>query len=84
MEYFAGNAIPCLVLNSFDDFLCVKENIRKDLLEAGVVNYVGVLTEHGTHCAYTEGALGEGNYMWRKTLDFFDAVMADREKAHES
>jgi len=76
MEFFEGSTTPCLVLNALDDFLCVKENIRKDLLEAGVSNYLLLITKHGSHCAYTEGVFGEGNYMWRVTLDFFDAVRA--------
>merc|ERR1712079_497741 len=69
MEYFSGNETPCLILNALDDFVCVKENIRKDLVESSVGNYVLVVTMYGSHCAYVEGALAGGNYMWRKALD---------------
>lgn len=73
MEFFAGNQTPCLVLNALDDFLCVKENIRLDRVDQ-VRNYACLITACGSHAAYTEGLFGEGNYMWRVTLDFFDAV----------
>lgn len=75
MQFAFGNQTPCLVLNALDDFLCVKENIRYDLIEH-VKNYLLVVTEEGSHIAYQEGS-DCGNYMWRATLDFFDAVKAD-------
>jgi predicted alpha/beta-fold hydrolase len=77
MVHFAGNATPTLVLNALDDFLCVKENIRLDLVEAGGYNYVVAVTEEGSHIAYTEGAFGQGNYEHRVALDFFDAALAE-------
>ena len=76
MQYFTGNQIPCLVLNALDDFLCLKENIRYDVKDI-VHNYVLAITDHGSHIAYNEGCWGEGNYMWRLTLDFFDTVKED-------
>ena len=73
MQFFTGNQIPCLVLNALDDFLCLKENIRYDVKDI-VHNYVLSITDHGSHIAYNEGWLADGNYMWRLTLDFFDTV----------
>ena len=35
MEYVFGNETPTLVLNALDDFLCVKENINRDLIDQG-------------------------------------------------
>ena len=76
MQYFTGNQIPCLVLNALDDFLCLKENTRYYVMDS-VHNYVLAITDHGSHIAYNEGCWGEGNYMWRLTLDFFDTVKED-------
>jgi len=79
MEYVLGNETPTLVLNALDDFLCVKENINQDLIDQGF-NYALMVTDEGSHIGYTEGALGQGNFMWRVSLDFFEAV---REEASE-
>ena len=76
MKFFQGNKIPCLVLNALDDFLCLKENIRYDVKDQ-VMNYVLSITDHGSHIAYNEGTFAQGNYMWRVTLDFFDAVQLE-------
>ena len=76
MQYFQGNRIPCLVLNALDDFLCLKENIRYDVKDQ-VMNYVLKITDEGSHIAYNEGFLAQGNYMHRITLDFFEAVMEE-------
>ena len=73
MEYVLGNKTPTLVLNALDDFLCVKENINLDLIDTGL-NYALMVTDEGSHIGYTEGALGQGNFMWRVSLDFFEAV----------
>ena len=76
MKFFLGNTIPCMVLNALDDFLCLKENIQYDVKDKAM-NYVLSITDYGGHIAYNEGALGQGNYMWRVTLDFFEAVILD-------
>ena len=76
MEYVLGNATPTIVLNALDDFLCVKENLKLDLIEQSC-NYALMVTDEGSHIAYTEGAAGQGNFMWRVTLDFFEAVRKD-------
>ena len=39
-----------------------------------------VVTERGSHCGYTEGTLGGGNFMWRIALDFFEAAKDDYER----
>ena len=75
MNYASGNATPTLILNALDDFLCIKENIRYDLVENSE-NYLLMVTDEGSHIGYTEGTFGQGNYMHRITLDFFDAVRA--------
>jgi len=73
-HYLPGNKIPCLALNALDDFLCVKENIRYDDITENLYNYVLSVTDKGSHIAYNEGFFGTGNYMWRLTMDFFEAV----------
>jgi len=73
MAHAFNNTTPCLVLNALDDFLCVKENIRLDIVES-TQHYAVLVTDSGSHIAYTEGSLGEGSYMWRLTMDFFEAV----------
>jgi len=77
MIHAFGNKTPCLILNALDDFLCVKENIRFDLIES-VKDYLLIVTRAGSHVAYTESGPC-GNYMWRITMDFFETVRADRE-----
>ena len=78
MNYILGNAVPCLVLNALDDFLCVKENIQVDLKDK-VNNFVLLVTDEGGHIAYNE-SIHAGNYMWRVTLDFFEAVKLEYHK----
>ena len=73
MEFVLGNKTPTLVLNALDDFLCVKENINLDLLDQGF-NYALMVTDEGSHIGFTEGTWGQGNFMWRVSIDFFDAV----------
>ena len=34
-------------------------------------------TRRGTHIAYNEGFLGQGNYMSRVALDFLESVRAE-------
>ena len=76
MQYFQGNRLPCLVLNALNDVLCLKEYIRYDVKDQ-VMNYVLKITDEGSHIAYNEGFLAQGNYMHRITLDFFEAVMEE-------
>ena len=76
MEFALGNKTPTLVLNALDDFLCVKENINLDLLDQGF-NYALMVTDEGSHIGFTEGTWGQGNFMWRVSMDFFDAVRED-------
>lgn len=83
LAFMFGNKTPCLVLNALDDFLCVEENIKVDLVQTAM-NYVLIVTDTGSHVAYTESSSECGNYMWRITMDFFEAVRADnsRKSAH--
>ena len=64
---------PLLIINSEDDMVCLPENIREDV----VLDHGGALllrTEKGAHIAFNEGALGQGNYLSRISLDFLDSA----------
>ena len=74
MTYFHGNKTPCLLLSSLDDFICQKEMIAYDDVRTKAKNYVLLTTDEGSHVAYNEGPWGQGSYMWRVTLDFFDTI----------
>ena len=74
MTFFHGNATPCLLLSSLDDFVCLKEMIAYEDVRDWATNYVLLTTDTGSHISYNEGSWGQGNYMWRVTLDFFDTI----------
>ena len=75
-NFFQGIQTPCLLLSALDDFVTVKENIRYDIWDK-VMNLVCLITDYGGHVCYNEGPFAQGNFMYRVTLDFFDAVLAD-------
>ena len=74
LNFIVGNTTPCLLLNASDDFVCFKENINYECITNRAKNCVLLVTNEGGHLAYNEGPLGQGNYMWRVTLDFFDTI----------
>ncbi len=69
MVHFRENEIPCLILNSLNDPVCIKENIP----DINHKNYALILTTYGSHIAYTEGFFGEASYMERVSLDFLES-----------
>eukprot|EP00658_Telonema_sp_P-2_P008854 TRINITY_DN13355_c0_g1_i1.p1 TRINITY_DN13355_c0_g1~~TRINITY_DN13355_c0_g1_i1.p1 ORF type:complete len:475 (-),score=103.51 TRINITY_DN13355_c0_g1_i1:248-1558(-) len=64
---------PSLVLNADDDMISLKCNIREDLVDL-VPGMVLIRTGYGSHLAFTEGALGDGNYMCRVSMEFLKAA----------
>lgn len=74
MVHYNGNKIPCLIINSKDDPICIEKNIRSDLI-LQVDNYALLLTEYGSHIAYREGVLGQNSYMYRVTMEFLQASL---------
>ena len=73
MQHMFGIRCPLMILNADDDMVCLKRNIREDIPR----NHGGALmlrTSEGSHVAFSEGMLGEGNFMIRKSLDFLDAA----------
>ncbi len=69
MSHYTNNKTPCLIINSIDDPVCVKENIP----EIKVLNYALLLTERGSHIAFTEGLMANGSWMERVALDFLES-----------
>lgn len=69
MSHFEDNRIPCLIINSLDDPICVKENIP----EIRYKNYALVLTKFGSHIAFPEGLLAQRSWMERVTMDFLES-----------
>jgi uncharacterized protein len=73
MNWVDGIACPVLLLNADDDMVCLRENIREDIPwnNGGAIL---VRTAFGSHIAYSDGALGEGNYLVRLSLAFLEAA----------
>ena len=69
MSHFKDNQIPCLILNSLDDPICVKANIP----DIKYKNYALVLTKYGSHIAFAEGLFGQGSWMEKVTMDFLES-----------
>merc|ERR1711874_764745 len=73
MAWVGSIVRPLLIINSEDDMVCLPENIREDV----VLDHGGALllrTEKGAHIAFNEGALGQGNYLSRVSLDFLESA----------
>ena len=64
---------PTLIINSEDDMVCLPENIREDV----VLEHGGALllrTRRGSHIAFNEGLLGQGDYLSRVSMDFLESA----------
>ncbi len=71
MSHFQENQIPCLILNSLDDPICVKANIP----DISYQNYALVLTQLGSHIAFAEGLFAQSSWMERVTMDFLETCL---------
>lgn len=72
MNWVSGIQRPTLLVNSEDDMVCLPDNIREDV----ILEHGGALllrTKRGSHIAYNEGLLGQGNYLSRVSLDFLES-----------
>ena len=68
-----GIVRPTLIINSEDDMVCLPENIREDV----VLEHGGALllrTRRGSHIAFNEGLLGQGDYLSRVSMDFLESA----------
>jgi hypothetical protein len=85
MEHRTGVAVPTLVLNAEDDFVCSARNIRPDIIVRDQPGSLLLVTRSGSHCAYNEGAFGLGSFHTRVSFDFLDgARAAARETAEKA
>ena len=75
MTHFKGNQTPCLVLNSEDDPLCLKDAVQTKLFSV-YKNYLLALTKCGSHVSFREGTWGQLSWMERISMDFLDACWA--------
>ena len=72
---YSNIQVPMLVLNSEDDFVCLRENIREDWF-LGDDYDMGILlrTTRGAHVAFNESIFDFfSNYIHRVSLDFLDS-----------
>eukprot|EP00516_Mucochytrium_quahogii_P006559 CAMPEP_0203752356 /NCGR_PEP_ID=MMETSP0098-20131031/6280_1 /ASSEMBLY_ACC=CAM_ASM_000208 /TAXON_ID=96639 /ORGANISM=" , Strain NY0313808BC1" /LENGTH=374 /DNA_ID=CAMNT_0050642465 /DNA_START=38 /DNA_END=1162 /DNA_ORIENTATION=- len=72
-EHISGNKVPCLLVNSTDDPLCLEENISYNLAN-NTEHFALLLTKSGSHIAYRHGLLGQHSYMHQVAIDFIEAV----------
>jgi len=81
-EYYAANnpvghvqnvCRPMLIINSDDDVISLKENMRED-----VVKLTGgallLRTKRGSHISFNEGLFGTGCFISRMAMDFIQAA----------
>mmetsp|Transcript_5870 Transcript_5870/g.7398 ORF Transcript_5870/g.7398 Transcript_5870/m.7398 type:complete len:147 (-) Transcript_5870:231-671(-) len=76
MNFFQGIRCPTLVLNSLDDPVCVRENIRFDLAEQ-TENVALAVTTTGSHIAYVDGIVGESQWMTKICMEFMSHAYHD-------
>jgi len=76
MEYRKGVAVPTLLLNAEDDFVCPARNVRPELVAQEQPGTLLLVTRSGSHCAFNEGVLGGGSFHTRISFDFLDAAKA--------
>jgi predicted alpha/beta-fold hydrolase len=73
MEVVNNVVRPVLILNSEDDVVCLKENIRDDVVRS-LGGGLLLRTSRGSHIAFNEGLLGTGSYMHRVSMDFLESA----------
>ena len=70
-----GVAVPTLLINAEDDFVCPASLARPDIIVEDQPGALLLVTQSGSHVAFNEGWLGRGAFHMRLTFDFFDAAM---------
>ena len=71
-----GVAVPTLLLNAEDDFVCPAELARPDVIVDEQPGALLLVTKSGSHVAFNEGPLARGAFHLRISFDFLDAAMA--------
>jgi len=75
MNFVEGIVCPTLILNAEDDPVCMKDNVRVDLVE-NTPNFALVFTETGSHIAYCTGWAGQRTWMVQLAMRFMEAARA--------
>ena len=94
IEYYAahspmadrgGVAVPTLLLNAEDDFVCPASLARPDLIVAEQPGALLLVTRRGSHVAFNEGWLARGAFHLRISFDYLDAAfaLARRDGGHQ-
>ena len=73
-NFFQDIKVPILVVNSDDDLVCLRDNIREDWF-TNENDHLTVLlrTPRGAHVAFNESICSFNNYVHRVSLDFLDS-----------
>ena len=70
-----GVAVPTLLINAEDDFVCPASLARPDIIVEEQPGALLLVTQSGSHVAFNEGWMARGAFHMRVTFDFFDAAM---------
>ena len=70
-----GVAVPTLLLNSRDDFVCPAHLARPDVIVNEQPGTLLMLTQSGSHVAFNEGLFARGAFHMRVSFDFLDAAL---------
>ena len=71
-----GLAVPTLLLNAEDDFVCPASLARPDVVVSEQPGALLLLTRSGSHVAFNEGLFARGAFHMRISFDFLDAALA--------
>jgi len=76
MEDRRGIAVPVLLLNAQDDFVCPAELARPEIVVNEQPGALLLITRSGSHVAFNEGRFARGSFHSRVSFDFLDAALA--------
>ena len=71
-----GVAVPTLLLNAEDDFVCPAALARPDIIIDEVPGALLLVSRTGSHVAFNEGLFARGAFHLRISFDFLDAALA--------
>lgn len=71
-----GVAVPTLLLNAEDDFVCPASLARPDVVVDEQPGALLLVTRSGSHVAFNEGFFARGAFHMRVSFDFLDAALA--------
>ena len=75
--------VPLLVLNAYDDPVCVDRNARDyEEIFRMAPNLLMVKTKRGSHCAFYEGWFRPKSWSVKMTAEFFEVFSSDHKKSY--